>query len=255
MFKRWSRLGYIAILALLVGVSFAGQAQNFGQGEDPAASGELPRFNSLVTTLAGSHPDTPLALIVMYHQPSYETIAVLEQLQVGTLKSLPAIGAVAVKMHASDALALQDDPNVAYVTVDAPVRSALDVAREVVEQSSLPTNLSAFTGEGVTVAVLDSGIFAHHDLTGRVVASVDFIGSADPKINTLLPAGMDPYGHGTHVAGIISGSGQVSDGLYRGLAPGASLVSVRVLNEFGAGTTSGVIEGLAWIVDNKDLFG
>ena len=95
------------------------------------------------------------------------------------------------------------------------------------------------TGNGVRVAVLDSGIDPKHpDLAGRVTESKDFVGGGS----------MDRMGHGTHVASVIAGSGEASDGTYRGVAPDAELLIGRVLDERGAGAESEVIAGMEWAV-------
>ncbi|MEZ4634542.1 MAG: S8 family serine peptidase [Caldilineaceae bacterium] len=105
-------------------------------------------------------------------------------------------------------------------------------------------------GEGVTVAVVDSGIAVHPDLTdkegfSRILAHVDF--TNDGIID-------DFYGHGTHVAGAIAGNGKKSYGSYIGVAPLANLVDVKVTDDYGVGSTSSVVSGLAWILANKDTF-
>ncbi len=107
-------------------------------------------------------------------------------------------------------------------------------------------------GQHATVAVLDSGI-ADHDalkdggLKFRIVAEVDFTNPTQPQPN-------DFYGHGTHVAGVIGGNAALSDGRYWGVAPKVKLVDVRVLDDDGVGTTSGVVEGLQWVLENKDRY-
>ena len=60
----------------------------------------------------------------------------------------------------------------------------------------------------------------------------------------------DPFGHGTHVAGVLAGDGNASYGLHTGVAPGAPIVSVRVLDAAGRGDASDVIAGLDWVLDN-----
>ena len=106
-------------------------------------------------------------------------------------------------------------------------------------------------GQGVTVAVVDSGISQHNDLrdaagNSRILAQVDFTG------NQGLPD--DYYGHGTHVAGIIGGNGALSGSKYMGIAPKVNLVDVRVTNDLGIGNLSDVVAGIQWIYDNKNFY-
>jgi serine protease AprX len=106
------------------------------------------------------------------------------------------------------------------------------------------------TGTGIGVAVLDSGISPHSALASRVVANVSFV-TGDPQTS-------DPYGHGTHVAGIIAGAAQpaanVASG-FSGVAPGVHLVNVRVIGAAGAGFTSDVIAGIDWVIANRARYG
>jgi subtilisin family serine protease len=96
-------------------------------------------------------------------------------------------------------------------------------------------------GRGTIVAVIDSGIDKNHpDLIGKVVGEKNFLAdeiTAD-----------DLLGHGTMVAGIIAGSGAASNGRYRGIAPGASLLSVKVIDRNGDGKVSDIIAGIEWAV-------
>ncbi len=97
------------------------------------------------------------------------------------------------------------------------------------------------TGSGITVAVLDTGIGRHPDLKGKVLTYKDFV---NQKKNMY-----DDNGHGSHIAGIICGSGGMSEGKCQGIAPGASLVVGKVLNRAGGGMVDCTIEGLQWILD------
>ncbi len=107
------------------------------------------------------------------------------------------------------------------------------------------------TGKGVNVVLIDSGIAHHTDLDRRVVTWIDYV---DPQATDRV----DTYGHGTHVAGIIAGSGAGSrgadGGAYIGMAPATGLISIRVLGTDGSGLVSDVIKGLEWSVNNKDKF-
>jgi len=100
---------------------------------------------------------------------------------------------------------------------------------------------ASFTGEGVTVAVLDTGYDTEHaDLNGRVIASQDFTHSRN---------GVDDLnGHGTHVATTIAGTGAESDGLWAGMAPQTNLVIGKVLGNTGGGSTYGILNGMIWAV-------
>ena len=106
---------------------------------------------------------------------------------------------------------------------------------------------SGITGEGVVVAVLDSGVVPHPDFDKRIIYFKDFINGK------MFP--YDDEGHGTHVSGIICGSGKMSNGIMRGVAPKAKIVSLKVLNTKGIGKEEYVIEGLHWIVDNGKKYG
>ncbi|MGV9363552.1 S8 family serine peptidase [Amycolatopsis sp. NPDC003731] len=128
-------------------------------------------------------------------------------------------------------------PGVGKVWLDGLATPALDVS---VPQIGGPAAWQAgYTGRGVTVGVLDTGVQADHpDLAGKVVEARDFTGTR--------PDAGDDLGHGTHVAGIIAGTGAASGGRYRGVAPDARLVSGKVCVAHGC-PESAVIAGMEWI--------
>ena len=116
-----------------------------------------------------------------------------------------------------------------------------------------------YTGAGIGVAVIDSGITTlarrpdQHDRRScipygnqRVAKFVDFVNGRS------LP--YDDNGHGTHVAGIIAGNGYDSNGEKRGIAPGASIVSLKVLDANGKGTISNIIAALDWVATNATTY-
>ena len=102
------------------------------------------------------------------------------------------------------------------------------------------------TGRGIGVAVLDTGCFPHEDLQNRIAAFRDIVG------RKRLP--YDDNGHGTHIAGIIAGAGIDSGGRYHGVAPGCSLISLKVLDHRGNGYASDVLAGLKWIRDHREEY-
>jgi len=103
-----------------------------------------------------------------------------------------------------------------------------------------------YTGKGVYVGVLDSGVAAHPDLRGKIAAYRDFTAGRRGYY--------DDNGHGTHVCGIIAGSGFVSKGRYRGIAPGCMLICGKVLDKKGGGSLRNLISGLQWIAEIQSAY-
>jgi serine protease AprX len=101
-------------------------------------------------------------------------------------------------------------------------------------------------GQGVTVAVVDSGVFNTDDLNSRLIANVNF--------NASYHDSADAYGHGTFVAGIVAGDGTLSGGTYIGIAPQANVVNVRVSDDAGGCSESDLISGLQWVNDNRATY-
>ena len=155
-----------------------------------------------------------------------------------------------LRVNAGQLSALQGDAGVSHLSSDAPVRSAADVTRETIGADQVWAGagaLKALSGAGVTVAVIDSGVDVRHAaLANRIVANVDFTGGD----------GVDRYGHGTHVAALIAGAaGRTADTAdYGGIAPGARIVSLRVLDANGAGQASDVMEAIDWAIEHRREF-
>ncbi len=156
--------------------------------------------------------------------------------------------------------ALHRDPVIRSITPNGSVKASGN-GRNNVPDSDYPDAVGADEvwsqgdiGEGVTVAVVDTGIGWHQGLfkgwdgktAGRILAWKDLIDN--------FPIPRDPNGHGTHVAGIIANSQKGEDGEWDGMAPGVGLVGVRVLNEQGFGTYETVIQGIQWVVKNMDRY-
>lgn len=103
------------------------------------------------------------------------------------------------------------------------------------------------TGKGVGVAILDTGVYLHRDLDNRVIYFRDMLRKK------FLP--YDDNGHGTHIAGMIGGSGAASLGRYQGVAPGCNLICLKVLDRLGNGYASDVLSGLQWIRQHRREYG
>jgi len=146
-----------------------------------------------------------------------------------------------VRMAALDA-AKTDPPQfwrsdgIDRVWLNARVKASLD---ESVSKIGAPAAWAkGLTGEGVRVAVLDTGVDTDHpDLVGKVAASRDFSGKGSVE---------DGNGHGTHVASTVAGSGAASGGRYRGVAPDATLAVGKVLDDDGYGSFDAILAGMRW---------
>ena len=144
--------------------------------------------------------------------------------------------------------------DVDYVTLDREVKLLGHVSlTSGADAASVTANYNPlYDGTGIGIAVLDSGIDPGHTAftvesgsASRIAYSKDFTGENRTD---------DPYGHGTHAASIAAGNGQVSNGAYRGIAPNAKLVNLRVLNSQGKGTVSQLLAAIDWIKSNRTTY-
>jgi subtilisin family serine protease len=100
---------------------------------------------------------------------------------------------------------------------------------------------AGLTGEGTTVAVLDTGVDqTHPDLADRETAERNF---------TDAPDNVDRVGHGTHVASIVAGTGAKSDGRFRGVASGTRILDGKILDDNGWGLESSIVAGMEWAAE------
>jgi serine protease AprX len=144
-----------------------------------------------------------------------------------------------------DRLAASED--VRSVSADRPVHGTMERTSAAIGASFVRDQLG-FDGRGIGVAIIDSGVTAWHDDLGseRVVHFADFVG--------FQRTAYDDYGHGTHVAGIIAGDGYDSGGARTGVAPGANLVVLKVLDGEGNGYISNVIAAVDYAIARRADF-
>jgi subtilisin family serine protease len=172
-----------------------------------------------------------------------------------------AANTVIARLSGPALAALATDPNVTIATRDIEIHSSGDGKKGGFEARRLDrgeiSDLATTTvgdaghaaikgpvarllsgGWGLSVAVMDTGVADHPDLNGKVTVRVDFVNDG----NTAL----DPAGHGTFIAGLIGANGVV-----KGVAPGASIVSLRVLDATGTGTLRNVVAAFNWLLKNR----
>jgi len=141
-------------------------------------------------------------------------------------------------------------PFVESISIDAVVIADQTMSDDSTLRGTLALPVQAPAGNRVGVAVIDSGLEPGPEFGDRIAGFYDFMHGGTAASPT------DDYGHGTHVAGLIAGSGDLSSGKrYRGVAPKARIVALKVLDQNGAGTTSDVISAIEFATANKDRLG
>lgn len=224
----------VALLALASSLAFAG----------PKIASDMP-----VST-----PDGMVEVIVQYHpvrgRKFTDEVAGLGRVH----RSFRNISAVHMTVPVSSLQTLAANPRVAYISPNRKTSSFLDITTQTVKANELWT--SGWDGSGVGIAVIDSGVALKRDLAtadgtrSRVVFSESFVPGEDAS---------DQYGHGTHVAGIVAASGSESTGpsfthAFKGVAPNANIVNLRVLDANGSGQESEVIAAIDEAIALKSNF-
>jgi serine protease AprX len=194
-------------------------------------------------------------VVVQYNsQPSLLDLNLLSTLG-SILNALPLVNGIVAELPLSNILSLSNQSNVKYISLDRTLTPTLSNAAPAV--NAFAAWQSGYTGSGIGVALIDSGVASHPDLNGgllglsRVVWNQSFV--------TGNASAVDQYGHGTHIAGLIAGNGSSSTGskysqTFKGIAPQANLINLRVLDQNGAGTDSAVIAAINQAISLKPLF-
>ncbi|MEC7504179.1 MAG: S8 family peptidase [Candidatus Thermoplasmatota archaeon] len=205
-----------------------------------------------------------LPLIVDFdHTPTQQDIAMLER-EVGYVHEweLPLIDAVAGRIPHTMILETTSLPGIVMLELDG-ILQVQNGDMAVIHQVDLAQQQTGYTGEGVTVAVIDTGIDSLHvgldDLDDdnsthdpKVIAFYDPVNNPDKTNGTEIQA-YDDQGHGTHCAGTVAGTGAPTYE-HPGMAPQANLVGVKVLDAGGSGSFAVVMAGMQWTVENRYKF-
>jgi serine protease AprX len=252
----WGRVLGLALLALSAVPAFAG-ATRVLNGENQAMT--RSKFSADLQRKSGSND--LITVIVQYRQmPGTASFKSMQGRGAAIHSRFQTIRAVTMRIPASMLTELENDPNVAYVTPDRPVSMSSNPQTEefaTAVQADVAASQYGFDGTGVGVAVIDSGIADHSDLHGatggsRVVYSQSFVAGDSTTA--------DRFGHGTHVAGLIGGSGKGSGngngyaGTYAGVAPNVNIINLRVLDALGNGTDSQVIAAIQQAIALKNTY-
>ena len=175
---------------------------------------------------------------------------------------LPIVNGFSATVPASAVPAIAADPSVRVISLDRKMSpqgttssSIRSVYPQVVRSTTMQQN--GYDGRGVTVGLIDTGIADVADLSGRVLPVTDDITGAVSSCENLSgeTGCQDSYGHGTFVAGLIAGNGAASGGKWKGAAPAANLVSIKIAGRDGSADVSNVIAGIQFAVSFKDKYG
>ena len=243
--RRAARTAFLAFFLLVASRAFANNAKI------------SPDLQKLL-----ANPSSNINVIVQYSTPPQQSsggllgslLGAVINLVDGVLNTVfSLIPAVSATLHPADVIAVSNQANVTYISLDRQLGATLDYSAGAV---GAPVAWSyGLNGSGVGIAVIDSGVYNHPDLNAansshsRVVYRQSFIGG---ELN-------DDFGHGTHVAGIVAGNGSSSDqpGAFRtfkGIAPNANLIDLRVLDQNGASSDSVVIAAIQKAVQLKSQY-
>lgn len=216
-------------------------------------------FENLADQMVKS--EGPIPVIVMLNEPA--SVAVLSHIQsiIGEYQIkyvYNIIPGFAATLTSKQIAALAMDASVKQIEYDAECHALLGTAQTWYGTAKARTdfgvtgdrdgNPTSYTKNDIVITILDTGIDPNHmDLDGgKIIAWKDFVNSRTSPY--------DDHGHGTHCASIAAGTGD-ANATYKGVAPGAALVGVKVLNAAGSGSTSTIVNGINWVVTNKATYG
>ena len=215
------------------------------------ALGQSKRMAHELENLSGI---TPVDVIIQYRVVPMQSHFNQVRAMGGSLRrDLRVVRAGAFRVPAGVLATLAKDPNIAYISPDRPIRAAsYSNNPDFYDQAVFVQSAwNQYDGSGIGIAVIDSGITNNGEFGSRIVYSQNFVSGQTSTT--------DPYGHGTHVAGILAGNGANSTGstfskTFLGVANNAKLVNLRVLDQAGSGTDSAVIAAIQQAIQLKSTY-
>lgn len=255
----WARMRvWVSILLLLVPAAVAASpAPPGGWWESTLQDTDGDRIDDALAALAPRELAT--VLVAFDRVPTADDREALAQAGFAASSVYAHFDVVAVRASPVDLPRLLRVPGVVFVEQDMPIERLLAQSVPLIGAPRVWKDHGA-TGEGITIAVLDDGAYEQHpDLSGKVRASFDASSPTAPGGLDVLgsvpvvPAGFE--GHGTHVAGTIVGPGSQSNGRYKGVAPGADFVDVKVFSGPNRTSSEIVLRGLDWTLSNAERNG
>ncbi|MDH3621353.1 MAG: S8 family peptidase, partial [Gammaproteobacteria bacterium] len=240
-------------------------AQDVREADEPETSEQRTAHSKMsgpVAALARAGGQQPADLIVSYDEhPELFEDGRIESLGGEVIRHYKVLKLLAVRLPADSLVELAIDEKVDRVSLDGIVAATSSASRRAAKSPVYPSNNSTFRGSNIGIAVLDSGVAYHTDIRTDI-HQYSFLQGAFPhpeiddgEVESYNSSARgDGYGHGTHVAGIIAGSGKGSSGRYKGPASGSKILSLKVLDDTGQGSMSDVMAALDWLLKYGSYF-
>ncbi|MEL6870920.1 MAG: S8 family peptidase [Pseudomonadota bacterium] len=230
-------------------------------GKREAAVPARAKLSGQLAAIVAAGGSEPVDLIASFaEQPELFDDARVAELGGEIVRSFDGLQMRAIRLPANAVLAFAERKSIDWLTLDDTVGVTSAASRQAVNEPTSGVN-NMYRASGVGVAVLDTGIAQHADLDGSI-KQFSFLNGQYPRPTIAYgqvtqandSALGDNFGHGTHVAGIITGTGYNSNYAYRGTARSASLVSLQALGADGKGSMSDVLAALDWLLEYGSYF-
>jgi serine protease AprX len=254
---------YLLVVLCLVFVSFVPAATH-------SLPGILPVDLALRAALSHAEPGTAVSVIVQKAVAGGEAEALVESLGGEVIRSWTIIPAFLANLSTDAVMKLAQSGLVRWISWNSPLQgqetkqpewwysSAGNVYNSVIGATT--AWYAGFKGNGVAVAVVDSGITPKLDLQtsvntwyskSRILANVTFGAALQSTASSVNTSTSDGFGHGTHIAGIVGSNGVSSSGNYIGVAPEVNLINLRVADLNGRAYESDMVDSLQWIYEHQ----
>lgn len=267
--KHWQKILVlvvaITLIAAVLGAGFVGPKET------------ASTMHPALAQLAVENPEQRVSVIVQTAADAAELEGLIRSLGGVVTRDLHIIRAVGAELPAGAMPELARAPGVRWISLDAPVTTAGKPQKNPPPDDGSTTDGSGglvqaynqvfldtmnvrqvwdmgYQGEGITVAVIDSGIVKEKDFDVKVRGGSSSRVLRQLSFNPSSATVNDVYGHGTHVAGIVAGNGKDSRGEVSGVAPLASVISLKISDEQGMAFEADTVEAMQWVLDNKDMY-
>jgi len=236
--------------------SAAGDASNDDDAQAGTARQPRDKMSGPVAALVDAGGSGMVEIVARYtEQPALFDDDIVAALGGEVTRSYQTLEMRAIRLPADALLDLASENNIDWLSVDDEISFTSVASRAAANVPTSSSPFAGYSGTNVGIAVLDTGVADHADLDPNIV-QFSFLNGAYPVpiiVNgEIVTLNNDPredlFGHGTHVAGILTGSGADSAGDYKGTATSGTVLSLQVLDKNGGGSMSDVMAALDWLL-------